>query len=293
MLRDRFRVILQSEWDGRPADILVALHARRSAASIRDFRERGAGRPIALVLTGTDLYRDFPASREVHASLAAADGIVTLQAEALELLPEAHRAKAEAIFQSARALKRLAKPRGRIDCVAVGHLRDEKDPRTLFAAVERLPRELPITVRHIGAALDAELGQAARSLQEHDARYRYAGALPRGLARAAMQRAHLLLHPSAMEGGANVIVEAVTAGTAVLASRIPGNIGMLGRDYPGYFEPRDAAGLAACLVRCLQEPRYLDSLEKACARRATLFEPAREARLLTALLQRLIEGRRA
>ena len=287
MLRDRYKVILQSDWDGAPVDAMIALHARRSAASIRRFHDQGRG-GLALVLTGTDLYRDYPGSPEVHASLAAADRIVTLQPEAHEMLPQPHRAKSEVIFQSAAALAPRDKPRDRLDCVAVGHLRDEKDPRTLFAAVRALPAGAPIALRHIGAPLDAALGDEARELARADPRYRYDGALPRGLARAAMQRAHLLVHPSAMEGGANVIVEAITAGTAVVASRIAGNIGMLGRDYSGYFEAKDASALAACLVRALREPRYLDRLARECRKRAPLFEPARESRLLHALVRRLL-----
>ena len=288
MLRDRYRIILQSAWDGSAADALIALHARRSAASIRDYHARGGGHRQALVLTGTDLYRDYPSSPEVHASLAMADRIVTLQAEAFELLPPEHRRKSEVIFQSASPLPAMAKRGDALRCVAVGHLREEKDPRTLFAAMHALPRGLPITLRHIGAPLDPALGKAARALQRQDPRYRYAGALPRGLARAAMQRAHLLVHPSVMEGGANVIVEAVTAGTPVVASRIPGNIGMLGDSYGGYFERGDASALAACLVRSFEESRFLLQLTRQCARRARLVEPAREARLVNGLVKRLL-----
>jgi glycosyltransferase involved in cell wall biosynthesis len=83
-----------------------------------------------------------------------------------------------------------------------------------------------------------------------------------------------------MEGGANAIVEAVTAGTPVLASRISGNVGMLGPDYPGYFEVGDAAGLARLLRRSVEERRFVASLERACARRRPLFRPEAEARAL-------------
>ena len=71
-----------------------------------------------------------------------------------------------------------------------------------------------------------------------DPRYRWTGALPHGLTRCAIRNAHLLVHPSLMEGGANVIVEAITAGTPVIASRVSGNVGMLGRNYPGLFRGR-------------------------------------------------------
>jgi putative glycosyltransferase (TIGR04348 family) len=290
LLRDRFRIILQSEWDATPADALIALHAGRSAASIRAFAERAPARPIALVLTGTDIYRDYPASAAVNASLESAHRIVALQPEALALLPAAHRAKAQVIFQSARALRRKRKGGGELRCVVVGHLRDEKDPRTLFAAVGQLPRALPISIRHIGAPLDAELGELATRLAQSDPRYRYEGAQPRHRARAAMQHAHLLVHPSKMEGGANVIVEAVTAGTPVMGSRIAGNIGMLGPDYAGYFPPGDSRALAALLEKAARDRRWLAKLEHQCAARRPLFAPSAEARAVNALVRRLLRG---
>ncbi len=287
MLRNDCRIIVQTAWDGTEADALIALHAHRSADSIAKFRAASRGR-IAVVLTGTDLYRDLPDSPAAIASLDTADHIIVLQEDAPNLLREAWRRKAEVIFQSARPLAPKRKPNGRLDCVVVGHLRDEKDPRTLFAAVEKLPRDLAITVRHIGDSLDADLGRAARDLARRDDRYRYAGALPRGLTRAALKAAHVLIHPSVVEGGANVIVEAVTSGTPVIASRISGNVGMLGGDYPGYFEPRDASELADRLVQALWEPGYLRSLRDACAGRSRLFRPAAEARAVRRLVAALM-----
>lgn len=267
---------------------MIALHARRSAESIVRFRrERASGR-LAVVLTGTDLYRDLPASVEAAQSLEVADRIVVLQGDAQRLLAPAWRRKSQVIFQSAEPTAPRAKPRGRLDCVMVGHLRDEKDPLTLFAAIDRIPRELPIRVRHIGAPNDDILARAARELAKRDRRYVYAGALPHGLARAAIARAHVLIHPSVIEGGANVVIEAVMSRTPVIASRISGNVGLLGAGYPGYFEPRDASGLAACLVKAWEERGYLRVLSHACGERRALFQPATERRSLRELLERLL-----
>lgn len=287
MLGDRCRIIVQTQWDGTPADAMIALHARRSAVSIEQFHARATGR-IAVVLTGTDLYKDLPGNAEATRSLDLADRIVVLQDDALRLLREAWRAKAEVIFQSAQRLAPRRKPRERLDCVVVGHLREEKDPRTLFAAMALLPKNAPIRVRHIGEALDPELGNAARALARRDPRYRYAGALPRGLTRSAIARAHCLVHPSVVEGGANVIVEAVTSGTWVIASRISGNVGMLGADYPGYFEARDASGLAGRLVQALEDPRYRRQLAGACNKRRAVFIPRHEARAVRNLVAALL-----
>lgn len=288
MLRDRYRVIVQSRWEGESAQAMIALHARRSAAAIAGFRATASGKRIAVVLTGTDLYRDLPESREAIASLDSADRVVVLQEDARRFLEPRWRSKCEVILQSATLLTPRAKTAGRLSCVVVGHLRQEKDPATVFRAMAQLPRDLPITIRHIGSAIEPELGEAARALARNDPRYRYSGALPHGLARAAIHSAHLLVHPSVIEGGANVVVEAITAGTPVLASRISGNVGLLGSDYPGYFEPGDASGLAARLVQALESRRYLASLRAACARRRRQFRPEVEARCVRELAAALL-----
>ena len=287
MLRDRYKVIVQTEWRGERADAMIALHARRSAASIKAFRTSRKGR-LAVVLTGTDLYRDLPGSIEAADSLRIADRLVVLQDDALRLLAPRDRKRADVIFQSAPRTAARAKGRGRLDCVAVGHLRDEKDPRTLFAAWARLPPEAPIFMRHIGAPLDRALAAEAKAATR-DERYRYDGALPHATTRSAIARAHVLVHPSIAEGGANVIVEAVMSATPVIASRISGNVGMLGRDYPGYFEPGDPKALAKCLVRALEDRAYLRSLKSACAKRRALFSPAREKRAINAVVARLLD----
>jgi putative glycosyltransferase (TIGR04348 family) len=286
MLRGRCKVIVQTRWEGERADALVALHARRSADSVERFHARHPDRAIAVMLTGTDLYRDLPESRAAARSLDIAHAIVTLQDDAFRLLAPAWRAKARVIYQSARALRAVRKRPGRIDCVAVGHLRDVKDPRTVFEAMRHLHDDLPIRLRHYGAPLDAKLAREAAALAARDPRYRYLGAKPHGVVRAAMRSSHLLVHPSLMEGGANVIVEAVTAGTAVLASRVSGNVGMLGRGYAGYFDAGDAAALASLMARALEAP-FLARLERQCAARRALFSPVGEARAVRRLVREL------
>ena len=87
-----------------------------------------------------------------------------------------------------------------------------------------------------------------------------------------------------------MIVEAITAGTPVIASRISGNLGMLGAGYPGYFEVGDELGLASRLLQALQDDRYLRSLRAACRERRTLFSPAREKRCLTQVISTLLDA---
>ena len=97
---------------------------------------------------------------------------------------------------------------------------------------------------------------------------------------------------SIMEGGANVVVEAVTAAIPVLASRISGNMGMLGREYEGYFPAGDDAALAALLDRVSRDGRFLARLRAQCARRASLFSPTRERREVVRLLAEATHSRK-
>jgi glycosyltransferase involved in cell wall biosynthesis len=95
----------------------------------------------------------------------------------------------------------------------------------------------------------------------------------------------VLVHASRMEGGAHVVMEAICSGTPVLASRIDGNVGMLGADYPGYFEHGDAQGLANLL---LNFPRIRGDLQAHCAARAPLFTPEAEQASLIQLVKELL-----
>jgi len=270
------------------ADCLIALHARRSYPAITAWRERFPARPLIVVLTGTDLYRDLRQDADAQASLRLADRLVVLQDDALRHLPRAARAKAQVVYQSARALVATSKPASRLNCILVGHLRAEKDPGTALRAWQFLAPQLPIRLLHVGAALDAQLAQEVQATQASEPRYRWVGAMPHGWTRQAIKRAHLLLLPSRMEGGANVIVEAVTAGTPVLASRMSGNLGMLGPDYGGYFPVGDAPALARLLVRCWQEPSFYARLAHQCRARRALFTPERERVALWRLLKQVL-----
>ena len=132
----------------------------------------------------------------------------------------------------------------------VGHLREEKSPGDPVRRRAPAGRRRDIRIDHIGAALDPALGEAARATMAAAPNYRWLGGLPHEAMRRRIQRAHLLIHASRIEGGAHVIMEAVASGTPVLASRIDGNVGMLGADYAGYFPWGDAEALAALMLRC-------------------------------------------
>ena len=267
----------------QPADLMIALHARRSAASIAAWASACPTKPLILVLTGTDLYRDIQHDPLAQQSLALATHIVVLQEAGLAVLPEAHRAKTHVIYQSAPRLKPAVKAAHRFVALMVGHLRDEKDPLTFMKAA-RHAASPTIRFEQIGMALEPSFEQAALETARLNPYYRWLGGLPRATTRQRIKRAHVLVSCSKMEGGAHVILEAVQSGTPVLASRIDGNVGMLGKHYSGYFELGDDAQLAQLVQRCAQQPDFLALLQSQCAQRAHLFEPALEKRLVLNLL---------
>lgn len=293
---------VQAPADGRRAqlgraDALIALHARRCADSIEAWHAAVGPQSAAVVLTGTDLYGDLPgqdeaAAQAVMQSLRLAGKIVVLQDQALLQLPPAHRSRARVILQSTTAWRPLPKTdpatRG-LRAVVVGHLRQEKDPATLQAAALLL-RGSSIRIDHLGAALEPSLAAAARATADACPDYRWLGALPHAQARKAIQRAHVLVHCSRIEGGAHVIMEAVRSGTPVLASRVSGNVGMLGADYAGYFPAADATALADALRRFQQDVDFRVTLQRQCSARAELFSPEREGAELDAMVAALLSA---
>ena len=271
-------------WDGTPVRALIALHARRSADSITRFRAAHPSAPLALVMTGTDLYRDIRTDALAQHALQCASHVVVLQDEGLVALPAAVRARARVIVQSATKLSRRDTPRLPYELVAVGHLRDEKDPTTLMTAALLLAADSPLRITHIGGALDPALGALAQETMQACPLYRWLGALPRTSARRHMASAQALVHMSRMEGGANVVIEAVRSGVPVLASRIDGNVGLLGADYDGYFPVGDAPALARLMQRAATDEAFLAHLRAQCALREPRFTPTAERAAVRGLL---------
>src|SRR5579871_4666643 len=93
------RVRIRAEYAGESSDILIALHARKSAPAVVHWREKFPDRPVILALTGTDLYRDLPESAEARQSIALAHRIIVLQPMAIERIPAESRFKAQVIYQ--------------------------------------------------------------------------------------------------------------------------------------------------------------------------------------------------
>jgi putative glycosyltransferase (TIGR04348 family) len=290
-LRARHQVAIAGDCcsDDYAPDLLIALHARRSAPSVAAFKKAYPERPCVVVLTGTDLYRDIALYPEAQAALEAADRVVLLQPAGLSLLAPHLQARARVIFQSAPTVQPPSHgaQRRHYDICMIGHLRAEKDPYT-FMRASTLVTSPKVRLLHIGGALDAILGQAATATAAVNARYQWLGNLPHSTTRQRLARSHAMAICSLMEGGANVIIEAVTSGVPVLASDISGNRGMLGEDYAGYFAPGDAAALARLIDRSVTDAAFDALLRRQCAARASLFAPGAEQAALRDLMDNLL-----
>ncbi len=283
------RVTLAEKVDSHAADLLVALHARKSGAALLDFVRRYPRRPTVLVLTGTDLYGDLMTSPTSRDAVAAAEQLVVYHDEALQNLPAKLRKKTEVIYKSCRPFAAAAVPLKRSFEISVsGHLRSVKDPLRAALATRRLPAESRIRITQFGAALSRPLLQRAEREMERNRRYRYLGEVPRRRARQLLARSRVLVVSSLIEGGANVIAEAVTDRVPVLASRILGNVGMLGPAYPGYFDLKNTEQLGALMLRCEQDARFYRTLRRAVATRLPLFGPSRERAALGQLVKKLL-----
>jgi putative glycosyltransferase (TIGR04348 family) len=248
--------------------------------------------PLIVALTGTDLYRDIHKSTRAQQSLELADRLIVLQAKGRAELPTRLQHKVRVIYQSVEPTRvRPAKKRRFFEVCVLGHLRQEKDPFRPALALRLLPAETRIRIIHAGQALKPAFAERARKLAAQDPRYRWIGEVPRGRARRILACSQLLVLSSRMEGGPNVISEALVAGVPVLASRIAGSEGMLGEDYPGFFPVGDTRALARLMLKAASEPDFYHRLKKACDRRAPLFQPARERQAWKHLLWELFPDR--
>ena len=282
-----YRVNVSVQWSPETgADVMLALHARRSYPSLKAFpREK----PLVVALTGTDVYRDIHESAEARESLELADRLIVLQPKAAEELPGRFRSKLGVVVQSSATRLRHSPVKERFRVCVIGHLREEKDPLRIVSALPYL--DLDAEVIHLGAALDRALGERAMAAMEREPRYRWLGSVPHARALRWLASSHAMVISSRMEGGANVVCEALRIGVPVLASRISGNVGLLGARYSGYFPLGDAPALARLLTRAARDGRFYRGLKNQVARLRPAVAPQTEARALLAVMRDAIASR--
>lgn len=283
------RVVITTGTPRGDYDVLVALHARHSADAVLWARETHPIRPIVVALTGTDLYRDIAHDAAAQRSLSLADALIVLHDRGSLALPREHRAKVWVIRQSAEPTKtkRPDHDPTRFDVAFVAHLRAEKDPLRAALALRGLPRESRLRVVHAGRALTEEFRVAAESEEASNPRYRWLGEISPAASRALIARSRLLVLTSTMEGGANVLGEAIMSGTPILASRIPATVATLGGKYPGLFAVGDTAALTRLFTRAERDPKFLATLTRETRARRGLFLPSVEKAAWRSLLRDL------
>ncbi len=290
MLRQRgHRVTVDIEYHGERVDLLIALHAWRSAASIDRYRECHPKGPLIVALGGTDVnsfLKSDPAT--TLRSIRSADALVCLHDLIVYQLPVEQRNKLRVIRQSALPLSSPRKPVKRyFDTCVIGHLREEKDPFRAALAARLLPADSHLRVIHLGRAYNRQWAQQAEQEMMDNPRYLWKGEVPNWRVRREYSRTRLMVISSNQEGGANVVSEAIVAGVPIVASDIAGNIGLLGEDYPGYYRVGDEGQLAELLTRAETDPAWLEDLTQYCRRLAPLFKPKAEADAWAALVEDL------
>lgn len=283
-----WRVLREESWGGHTCDILVALHARRSHASIQRFHRECPGQPLVVTATGTDLYGDEPLSPEARASFELASRIVVLQPRAIEDLPEEVRSRARVIHQSVPTVRtRVRRSKTVFKVCSIAHLRPVKDPLLPAKAARLLPASSRIRIVHLGGLIDEAMRDDLEREIHQNPRFRWMGQLPRAETLRRLASGRVFVSSSRHEGGSNAMSEAIALGIPVLSTRIPGSIGLLGEDHPGYYPVGDARALGQLMQRAETDPEFLQDLEERSRSLATVTDPVLETERWRMLLEEL------
>jgi len=124
--------------------------------------------------------------------------------------------------------------------------------------------------------MSKNMERRTRAEMRKNPRYVWQGALSRERTLSLLARSKVCVISSLMEGGANILSEAIVIGTPVLASRIAGNVGILGESYPGLFRAGDTQNLMQLMLRAETDRDFIDNLRHHVRELASLFEPERE-----------------
>ncbi len=279
----------RSEALGPTPDIMVAVHAWRSHEEIKVFSEQNPNRPLIVLLAGTDIY-SFQASHpsETHDSMERATALVCLHDLVDKSIPHRFRKKLHVIRQSAKPfLSPRAPAKRRFEVCVVGHLRDEKDSLRAATAARRIPKDSRLHIVHLGKSHNPEWKIKALQEADENPRFEWRGEVPNWAVRRQYQRSHAMVISSKMEGGANVVSEAIACGLPILASNIDGNIGLLGPNYDGYFKLGDENDLAELLWRAESDAKFLAQLTLQIKEKQNLFKPEAEKASWDKLLKTL------
>ena len=169
------RVHVDTAYDGEPADMMVAVHAWRSAKPIERFKTAYPDRPLVLQLSGTDIY-DTIKSDPVPTlrSMELADRLIALNDLAWKVVPRRLHRKLMVMHQSVPPPTEPRRPSPRVVVVSViGHLRDVKDPLRAAEAARLLPDESRVRIEQVGRAYTPDWARRARAEMADNPRYRW------------------------------------------------------------------------------------------------------------------------
>ena len=124
------KVTIDIEYRGGKADLMIALHAWRSAESIKEFKHSYPSGKIIGALTGTDFNEFMHSHPETTlCSMEYANRLVCLHDQVARVLPRKFHSKLRVIYQSAVFLKKqYTKSLVYFDVCLVAHMRAVKDP---------------------------------------------------------------------------------------------------------------------------------------------------------------------
>jgi len=295
-------ISIEVEYQGGFADMMIALHAWRSAKSIEQFRLSFPQKPIILTLTGTDIYQFQYTQKEiVYASMDYADALIGLHSQVSRDIPERYRNKLYQVLQSSKLstsihpdnapiFQQYFNQNNSFNICVIGHLRQEKDSLRAAFAVRNLPESSRIRVLQAGKAHNKKWAEMAEDENRNNSHFYWLDEISHTQIQILMQQSQLMVISSLMEGGANVISEACVAQLPVIASDISGNKGLLGNDYPAYFPAGDTLALQRLLLQTEQNPGFLSQLKKHCSALASRFRPECESASLNTVVDAVLSS---
>ncbi|MDP4546223.1 MAG: selenoneine biosynthesis selenosugar synthase SenB [Marinobacter sp.] len=288
------QVAVETEYQGEQCDLLIALHAWRSANVIKAFKAAWPETPLIVVLTGTDIYHhqhEFP--DVTYESMDLSDLLIGLHDLVAQDIPERYAGKLLTLRQSADKPAAFGGSRlepGQFHICVLGHLREEKDSLRAAIASRHLPEHSNVIVSCAGKPYSDEWRELALQEGRSNPRFRWLGELNRPELANLVAVSSVMVISSVMEGGANVISEACRAELPILASDIPGNRGLLGDDYPGYFPAKDDRALADLMARAENDSEFLAELKRRVVELADTFQPEQERQSLERALALVVSA---
>jgi len=269
-------------------NVIIGLHARRSSTALLRFRKQRPQSVTLVALTGTDLYRDLSPTRKHHPALASksldhCDRIILLQPLMLKGLKRKWKTKSSVVMMDVTRQRKTpprSQPRQTLSACVVGHMRYEKDPLRAAMAVRSLPPEVQIKVAHAGKALTDSLESRATDEAAKNENWSWLGSISHGKGQQLMRSSDVLINSSRAEGAPNVLFEAISWRLPIIASKIDGHQGVLGKQYPGYFTVGDTKGLRKLLIKCCQSKNFYSELVQCIDALARDYAPGNELKSL-------------